>query len=64
MSETVKKAPDRQAMDFVVIAVGIFLSESLTGGDIILIELAKRLIRQGNHIAILTSKAGEKVFRG
>jgi len=51
-------------MDFVVIAVGIFLSESLTGGDIILIELIKRLMCQGNHITILTSKAGEKVFRG
>lgn len=64
MSETVKKAPERQAMDFVVIAVGIFSSKSLTGGDIILIELAKRLIRQGNRVAILTSKSGEKVFRG
>jgi glycosyltransferase involved in cell wall biosynthesis len=51
-------------MDIIVIAVGIFFLESLTGGDIILIELTKRLISQGNHVNILTSKAGEKVFRG
>jgi glycosyltransferase involved in cell wall biosynthesis len=51
-------------MNFVFIAVGIFSSRSVTGGDTILTELTKRLMRQGNHVAILTSKSGEMMFRG
>jgi hypothetical protein len=64
MFGTMKKAPEGHAMDFVAIAVGIFSSKSVTGGDTILIELAKRLIRQGNHVTILTSKSGEIMLRG
>lgn len=51
-------------MDFVVIAVGIFSSARFGGAEVILVELAKRLIRQGNHVTILTSKSGETLFRG
>jgi len=51
-------------MDFVVIAVGIFSSKSVTGGDVILSELAKKLVRQGERVVILTSKTGEAAFRG
>ncbi len=51
-------------MNFVFIAVGLFSPGSVTGGDTILIELTKRLVRQGNHVAILTSKSGEMTFRG
>jgi glycosyltransferase involved in cell wall biosynthesis len=50
-------------MHFVFIAIGIFSSESVTGGDTILIELAERLMRRGDRVTLLTSKSGAVMFR-
>ncbi|MFC2003649.1 glycosyltransferase family 4 protein, partial [Chloroflexota bacterium] len=51
-------------MNFVFICIGIFSSKAVTGGDTIFIEIGKRLVRDGNHVTILTSKSGEVMFRG
>lgn len=48
--------------NYIFICIGIFSSKAITGGDVILIELSKKLTQQGNRVVIITSKTGRSLF--
>ena len=50
-------------MDFVFLAVGVTSPKGFSGGFKPLVEVGKRLISRGHDLTILTSGAGETVFR-